>query len=357
LLGLAVLLRPEAVCYAAALLVGSRWLRGRFIASDAVIFGAGALAVYLPFAAMSALISGRLFGTHIASNSGALLSGWWIKRWAYLGVWLLPPRTAWLAAFIVLAVTGAAASAGKAVRRKAIARLAGVTFAAIVAVASAIGTFDRGSVWNAAPAAFAAFAIPLPHERRGGPFLWVVAGVSFALVTLITPSDGGAQWGPRFAMLSFIPLAILIADAFAATVSSSRVIGTVAVAVALTLSVAVQRRSYRDLWGSRYMYERIVDDMERETPDGSFIVTDVWWLDSITAALYPTRHVLVAETPESAALAFQMLAATRRVYLVRSDTDSSEELPLRCESLGLIPTRRARLGDLSLALVEYSRTH
>jgi hypothetical protein len=356
LLGLAILLRPEAVCYAVALVVGSRWLRGRFIVSEAAIVGAGALVMFLPFAAMSAWTSGRLFGTIVANDSGALFSDWWASRWTYLGVWLLPPRRAWLAAFVVLIAAAVFASATQSARR-AIVRVAGVTFAAVIAFASAMGTFDRPSVWNAAPAAFAAFTMPLPNDRRGGPFLWVVAAVSFALVTLIAPGDGGAQWGPRYATLSFVPLAILIADAFAATVSGSRVVGTVAVAGAIALSLAVQRHAYRDLWGSRETYERIVAFVERETPVDSVIVTDLWWFDGITAGLYPTRHMLVAETAESAAQVSQMLAATPRVYLVRSDTDSFGELFVSCEGLGLSPVRRARVEVRSLELVECGRTY
>lgn len=356
LLGLAVLLRPEAVCYAVALAVGSRWLRGRFIASEMAVVGAGALLMFLPFAALSAWTSGRLLGTIVSSDSCALLSAWWANRWAYLGVWLLPPSNAWLAAFVVLAAAAVFASAVEDAHRKAIVRLAGVTFAAVIAFASSMGTFGRPSIWNAAPAVFAAFAAPLPHERRGGAFLWVVAGLSFALVTLIAPGDGGAQWGPRYATLSFIPLAILIGDAFAATMSGSRVVGTVAVAAALVLSLAVQRHAYRDLSGSKKMYERIVEFVERETPDGSVIVTDVWWFDQVTAGLYPTRHVLVADTTESAARVSRMLAATPRVYLVRSDTASSGEFPVRCDGMGLNPTRRARVGNPSLELVECSRT-
>jgi hypothetical protein len=356
LLAGSVLLRPEAICYAVALVVASRWLRGRFIAIEAATVAAGALLVLLPLAVMSTLASGQLFGTHIARNSVALLPGWWMNRWAYLREWLLPPRNGWLAAFVVLVLASVAASTGSDSRRKAIVRVAGVAFAAVVAFAAAIGTFDRASVWNAAPAMVAAFAIPFPNKRRGAQFLWVLAGVSFALVALVVPSDGGAQWGPRFATLSFIPLAILLADAFAATVSGSSVVGTVAVAVAIALSLTVQRRSYRDLWGSKDMYERIVEFVERETPTGSLIVTDVWWFDSITAGLYPTRQVMVADTTESVAMVWQMLAAMPRVYLVRSDADSSDGFAARYQSSGFIPTRRVRVADRSLELIELSRT-
>ena len=39
--------------------------------------------------------------------------------------------------------------------------------------------------------------------------LWLVAGLTVLLVVLTAPNEGGGQWGPRYLLFAYVPLALL----------------------------------------------------------------------------------------------------------------------------------------------------
>jgi len=355
LLGIAVLLRPEAIWYGVAVLIGARWLSRRIGVTDMAVIAAGAVVGVLPFATASGVYSGQLFGAHVTRNMSGITTGWWASRVEYLSVWLVPQNTVWLivCAFLFFATV----VANDTQRFIKIVRLVGAAFVAGVTIAAAMGVFSRASIWNAAPAVVGTFVIPLIRVRHGQTFLFTVAAVSVVLVALTTPSDGGAQWGPRYLSLAFIPLAILTADAMTATIRSSRFIGAITVAVVLVSSLMIQRNAYKDLQSAKRTYERIVQFVERETAPGSYILTDLWWFDQVTAALYPTRIVLFVDNAVSVDRAFKVLATASDIFVVRSDVESpGDGLRERQHGTAFVVKRHVGIPERSLTLAKLAKS-
>jgi hypothetical protein len=349
LLGLAALLRPEALCYCAALLVGARWLTPRPSIGDLTLVIVGVVIAYLSFATASAVHSGQLVGGHVTSNLSGIAQGWWANRVTILRVWFVPQNTAWFAGLAVLAMAALAAKDNPTGRK--VVFTIGLAFVAVTTVAAASRVFQPASAWNAAPALLLAF-MPFVRVRKGRTFLLVVALLSSSLVVLTAPNDGGGQWAPRYLLFASIPLAILSADAIERT-RSVRFVGTATVAVLLLSCLFVQRNAYKELQSTKRTYERIVQLVERETPPGSYIVTDLWWLDQVTAALYPTRIVLFVDGAASAVRAFGLLATAPSIFVVRSDIESPPDaFDSWLDGTAFVIIRRTGIPERSLALSE-----
>jgi len=350
LLGVAVLLRPEAVTYLAALLVADRWLpRPLTLARTAIVLAGAAIAI-APVAMLSASASGQLFGAHIGRNMAGVTVGWLSTRADYARIWLAGPQGLW----VLLAVAGfmiVTAAANPTGRLRTIMLAAAAFIVIAVAIAAASRQFDRASIWNAAPAVAALSVVPLFGRRDGQRFLIVLAAVSAALVALTSPNDGGAQWGPRFFSLSFIPIAILTGDALAGFASDLPHVGRAAVAVVLLASAVVQRNAYKDLQTTKRVYEGMVAFVERETPAGSVIVTDLWWLDQVTAGLYPTRTTLVVDGAAAAERAGSVVAHLPGIFVVRG-AESGSDLSDRWQQEGrFVTARTAAIPERGLTIV------
>ena len=110
---------------------------------------------------------------------------------------------------------------------------------------------------------------------------------------------------------------------------------------------------YKELQSAKRTYERIVQFVERETTADSYIVTDLWWFDQVTAALYPTRVVLFVDNPASAEGAFGLLATAPNIFVVRSVIESPRDaLGGQREETTFVLKRRAGISDRSLTLDE-----
>jgi hypothetical protein len=353
LLAVAALLRPEAVWYAVGVVTAARWLPRRFGLMDMAMVAAGAAVGFLPFATASAFYSGQLFGAHVTRNMSGITSGWWASRIEYLSLWFVPHSTVWLVVGAVVFVAAVAANDKERFIR--IARVIGATFVTIVAIAAATRDFDRASIWNAAPAVGAVWVIPVVGGRHGQKFLFTVAAVSVVLIALTAPSDGGAQWGPRYLSVAFIPLAILTADALTATIWSSPFLGATIVAVLMVSSLMVQRNAYKDLQSAKRTYERIVQFVERETTPGSYILTDLWWFDQVTAALYPTRVVLFVDSAASAQRALGLAVTAANVFVVRSERESPHDsFGQWREGTPFVVTRQSEIPERTLTILQLS---
>src|SRR5262249_61799815 len=102
-------------------------------------------------------------------------------------------------------------------------------------------------------------------------------------------------------------------------------------------------------------HERIVQFVESETPPGSYIVTDLWWFDQVTAGLYPTRVTLFVDNAQNAQRAAELLRAARNVFVVRSDMESPPDALQEWQDGALFPIgRRASIPERSLTLTELS---
>jgi hypothetical protein len=278
-----------------------------------------------------------------------LSEDWWWDRIRTMRTWLAPAPIAWTAICLALSAAAIATKARPAAARAA--ENAGATFAAVAAVAAALGTFEAASVWSAAPAALLVIVMPGFGAREGGRFLTVVA-LTCSLLTLLTaPNDGGSQWGPRYLLFAFIPVSILTADALAAMARRRRVLGMVAVAVVVASSLVVQRSSYKNLRGSKQAYARLLEFVERGTASGGYVVTDLWWFPQVTAALYPTRTVLFVDSSAAARRALALLAGEVNVSVVRSAMESPpDSLDSWLEGTGFVVGRQTTSRERTLVL-------
>jgi hypothetical protein len=271
LFGAATLLRPEAAGFAIAVLVAARWLDPRPSWRTLAAVVAGGALVAAPFEAYALLHFGTLTPPHVSTNARLLTDTSIGARAGFLRLWFF---------------SGAEAS-----------------------------------IWRATPAIAVALAALLREpERRGGAFLWLVAAVDAALVLLTAPNDGGAQWGPRYLLFAYLPLAVLAADAAAPLArraglpgarghfAGQRTIAAVVVLLVLGVGVWSQRAGYRTLRGTKAQYGRLVDALAAAVPAGGLVVTDVWWLDQAAAAIASRARFLYVDNEGEAA---QLMAALR----------------------------------------------
>jgi hypothetical protein len=261
LCGLAILLRPEAACFLLAVIVASPLAAAAPGWRVAALWAAGIALALAPRAVYGLLHFGFHLGSmvpgHVGTNASLLGDGstWAAGRTELVREWLQP--SGW---------TGS-------------------------------GPLHASSFWSVAPAAVVALAsLAWPTHRRARGFLWTTAIVDVLLVVLTAPNDGGGQWGPRYLLFAYVPLAILAAD-LVEQVPRRRAWGAGVLIAMLLCSVWVQRAGYRQLRGTKNTYGRIVDFVGAEAPRGGTVVTDVWWLDQLAAAAVDDRTVLVARDP------------------------------------------------------------
>ena len=241
LMGAAIVLRPEAACYTAAVVLGSRTLVHRPTWRSLAVAAAGISAALLPLEVYTIVHFGSFVPGHISANAGLVDGLWPGERLHLASDWLLP--SGWNTA----------------------------------------GPLRMSSFWSVAPAAiFGVAAFAIRTERKERPFLASVAIVTTLLVVLTAPNDGGGQWGPRYLLFAYVPLVLSAADAvqrFRRGIASAMLI-----VVLLAACVWVQRAAYRQLRGAKATYGRVVDFVARNTRPSGPVVTDVWWLDQIASS-------------------------------------------------------------------------
>lgn len=248
LFGAAALLRPEAGWFAVAALIASRALSPSPAPRAWALSASGAVLAVLPFQIYTVMHFGTFFPPHVTANAATLVEGWPAGRVAIAGAWLagMSPASFWRAGL-----------------------------AAVCAVGS----------------------LAVRPQRNGRTFLWALAAANILLVLLTAPNDGGGQWGPRYLLFAYVPLAILAADAIEA-LPQRNVAAMALLAAAVLATLWIQRSAYRQLQSTKAMYGRIVDFVAAQAPAGGYVVTDVWWLDQIAASLAHNRQILFA--PEDA---------------------------------------------------------
>ena len=238
LAGVAVLLRPEAVWYAAAL--GLVW----GVSRRAVAYAAGTALVLAVFAAFNVWEGGSSLGYHASANLAALSDHWTVSRVDRLTTWMIPTHPLFLAA------------------------IGGI-----------------GAAWV------------LRHRQQGERALLVAlaaAGLSEAV------REG-----------------------------ASRRLRVGLVCVIVGCGVWTSRAAYRDLRGAKQMYAQLVHGLDQATSPGGYVVTSVWWLDQVAAALSGSRTFLEVPAGEEprAALASLERAGVPIVEQAWS-TESGERGPL-----------------------------
>jgi len=98
-----------------------------------------------------------------------------------------------------------------------------------------------------------------------------------------------------------------------------------------------------------------VQFVERETPPGSYVVTDLWWLDQVTAALYPTRIMLFVDSAASAQSVLGWVAAAPNVFVVRSESESPHDsFGQWREGTPFVVTRQSEIPERTLTMFQLS---
>ncbi len=276
LLGMAVLFRPEAAWFIVAIVAASPLLARRPSERTQGLTLLAGLLTMAPYELYVLRHFGSLVPPHISANTSVIAPDWLASRWALFPVWF--------------------------------------------------GLKSNGSFWSAGPAVVAAAAsLGLPLRHRDHAFLWTVAVVDVLLTLVTAPNDGGGQWGPRYLLFAYVPLAVIAADTLD-QLPRRNVAAGVALAAVLAGCLWVQRSGYRQLRTTKASYGRIVDFVRTETSASSHIVTDVWWLDQIAASAIGTRQLLYApENDTGVALVRRLSDATVPVVTVmRSATESAD---------------------------------
>jgi hypothetical protein len=317
--GCSILLRPEAAWCVAAMLVivaPRQWLA----------FALAALAVLLPFGIANLFHSGTVLGPHASQSLAPLQSEWLITRWSRIQAWVWPNSLtvgvglllvagAWLSRFLALDLR--------------IRQLLALSGAAMVSFAAAEGWLLRDSLWQAFPVALLAL-MPTAHSTPIVRRLYAIALITSTAVLLTATHDGGAQWGPRFLLISTPVVIVLAARAATDALGQgrARILRVALIAFVLAAGTATARSSYLELRGSKRQYGEIVSATSTLTREGDVILTNVWWFDQVNAALYGHRVFLyVASVPQAAEVLKELAAAnTRQARLVWTDEPDGESL-------------------------------
>jgi hypothetical protein len=256
LTGTAIVLRPEAVCFAVAVAIASRTVVHRPTWRSLGIAGGGALLALLPLAFFDVAHFGSIVPPHVSTNAALVDGTWWSQRIALAASWFTMP--AW----------------------------------------TPNGPVRSASFWAVAPVVpVALLSLAGRSDRRDRIALWLLTASTLIFVFLSAPNDGGSQWGPRYLLFAYVPLSILAADVVEGL--PRRTYAVIGLTVLLLVCAWIQRAAYRDLRGTKALYGRVVDLVERAAPPEGAVVSDVWWLDQVAAAALDRRSFLFVDRPQS----------------------------------------------------------
>jgi hypothetical protein len=241
---------------------------------------------------------------------------YFVVRREVLVQWLLPTKRAEV--FVAAAVVGIASAGYQAWRARARpdrqadnvgrALLMVTHVAAMAMLAIGVGSplwrllhgldvrsYNVASAAHTWPFALALLYIPwlVPQTHRAAVRFLVTSGVLlFAGTVLIAPTDGGAQWSPRFA-LAVAPLLATVP----AAVAWRRVEGVprsarAMVAVILVGSFVMQIQGIEFLRIAKVDTARLTTWVAELTRPGDVVISNVYWFPEVTATLAPTRRLL-----------------------------------------------------------------
>ena len=281
----------------------------------------GVLAPLFVYGVANYLEAGTLLGPHAAANLAPLTDRWAAARADRARLWLLPRSSAHVLGFLPVAAGWLAHRCSVDRRRAQLLALLGAT---VMTAASAAGVDARDSLWRAWPVGLLLLVPQRAGERSTAPFWWLAAFTTVA-IWLSSTHDGGAQWGPRFLLISTPALIILAAASASDAVGPGwgRLLRQLLVVVIIVCGAWTTRAAYRDLRGTKRYYSRLVTRTAAVAPPGSHVVFRDWWFDQVVASLYPGRTFLYADSTagersilkalENADVRFAVLAWSREV--------------------------------------------
>lgn len=142
----------------------------------------------------------------------------------------------------------------------------------------------------------------LPREgpRTAVPGYLAIAGLAIAgLAIALTPSTGGAQWGPRYLLPAAPLLAVLapLAQAPVFRLPPARARGVRWMArLVIAVSILIQIDGLVYLTDAKRMNGRIARTTAELAPPGDIVISDLSWYPQLVATLYDTRPLLLAWT-------------------------------------------------------------
>jgi hypothetical protein len=318
-----VLLRPEAIWFAAAL--GVTLATPRRLAA----YASGAALLLVPFAAANYLEGGTLAGPHATANLAALGDRWARVRLERLSSWLVP-ASPWFAAGVAALAAAWALQLTGANRDRA--QVAGLIAACAVAIPAALGMFAVQALWSAWPIGVL-LLVPTAWDPRLRRLRWLAAA-STAGIWLTSTHDGGAQWGPRFLLVATPAFLVLAAAALHETTAAGRLrwLRVSLVAMIVAGGIWTSRRVYLDLRSVKRFHARLVAAIDRQVPFGAYAVSNIAWIDQLAASSSGMRTWLVAAPPEQPRAILERLeqSGIREIRVVWS-TDPVEPGPLSLE--------------------------
>jgi hypothetical protein len=185
--------------------------------------------------------------------------------------------------------------------------------------------------------------------------VWLATATSVC-VWLSSTHDGGSQWGPRILLISTPALLVLAASALQDAVAPGALWRPrVALVIVLALcGLWTTRAAYVELRGWKRYYGTLVHNVEVNTKPGSYILTNVWWLDQICAPIYDERTFLVAPSSSDTRKALVELQKREvpEIYLAWSsepDEPGPIDLAGSCFALDRSVSFRERGVHLALA--------
>lgn len=305
LYGLSFLLRPEAVLFALVSVASVAIMRFeiRRVAPLAELF-AGFILPLTPLVMYNTVHFGTPTNPHLARHTGMLVgAGWFATRATIVRVWILQnSRTNFVAAAPLVLVAG-------------------------------LLIFRR-------------------VRFEGVAFLVLISAMFSVAAILTSPNDGGAQWGPRYLLFAYGPLAVLVADAIVDTRVHGRTVGVVLTIAVLCVGVWSQRSAYKSLSVAKTSYGRVLHFVEAAAPPSGYVVTDLWWLDQVAAAAAVNRTFLYARTPSEFGDIASAVRAARGVVFVSSASEGPQP-PVLTSIPGcrLVEGRHLAIRDLTASSV------
>lgn len=168
-------------------------------------------------------------------------------------------------------------------------------------------------------------------------YLLTSASLVIAITLIVVPTDGGAQWSPRFFFAAAPLLAVPATAAMRRTTSPlfSRAIAMMIAAI-LASSAVMQMHGLRWVHRAKWDTARLSEGISMHTDPGDVIMSNVFWVPELTASLAPTRRMLFfpVATDFPAASAMVLLHGFRRVTTVTSYTLTGYQPPNTIEMPG-----------------------
>jgi 4-amino-4-deoxy-L-arabinose transferase-like glycosyltransferase len=317
--GLGLTMRAELYVFPLALVIGLLALRAALPLSRALIgLAVGGLLTAGPWWLYQFARWGSPLGPRVTQNVPALggtdmltrLGDTTGRNWTML--W--PAGGEGLGAVLVLGITALGLATLFTIgRRWRLKQLVPVMLTASVIALAAV-LLARMTIWNEGwalrpddllstfPLILMLLFVPILHSNsvhlsREARFLAIVALAFSALVVIVSPFQGGVQWGPRFLLPAIAPLAIVVTAIVAKVWRNAA--GFARVGVALSFGLLFMAGAASTVLGAKFIQDGQVNNLAlsaviEQLPD-RVVVTDAWFLPQGAPYTFQNKIWLLAE--------------------------------------------------------------